>query len=288
MEKRGYWPCILGRLLLCHGLALAANMVVALLGLLAFGAGLSDIQKVVQSPLQGFLLFTAVLSAIAATGIVFALSRWVDRRPLAEIGWAIPKRPGLTLLLGLFLGTIAPAVKMLILWSIGGYAIQGLRVSQSALEYVLGVVVVIGAAWREEVLFRGYTLANLNDRLRPVVSGLLSAVIFAAFHLDSRSTWAGAFSYLLSGLLLALSFLYLNSLWLPLWIHASNNFVYKLLFSETFGILAGSQQASAAVADLADAVGVLMALVLLILVVARDRRRRYALLGEDRPTRAST
>jgi hypothetical protein len=191
-------------------------------------------------------------------------------------------------LLGLFLGAIVPAVKMVILWVIGGFSVQGLRVGQSELGYALFAVVVIGTAWSEEVLFRGYTLANLNDRLRPVISGLLSDLIFYAFHLGSEHTWAGVLSYLMSGLLLALSFLYLNSLWLPLWVHTGNNLVYELLFSDTLGIVVGTQQASAVVADLADAAGVLTALVLLLLVVLTDRRKGHMLLGESRPTSTST
>jgi len=288
MERRCGWFWILGRLLLCHGLVLIANGVVALLVLLAFGVASSEIQSVVQNPPRGLLLFTALLSVVAVTCIVFALTRWVDRRPSAEIGWTMPRRPGLMVLLGLFLGAIVPAVKMVILWLIGGFSVQGLRVGQSELGYALFAVVVIGTAWSEEVLFRGYTLANLNDRLRPVISGLLSALIFAAFHLGSEQTWAGVLSYLMSGLLLALSFLYLNSLWLPLWVHTGNNLVYELLFSDTLGIVVGTQQASAVVADLADAAGVLTALVLLLLVVLRDRRKGHMLLGESRPTSTST
>ncbi len=288
MERRCGWFWVLVRLLLCHGLVLTANGVVALLVLLAFGVASSEIQSVVQNPPRGLLLFTAFLSVVAVTSIVFALTRWVDRRPSAEIGWTMPRRPGLMVLLGLFLGAIVPAVKMVILWLIGGFSVQGLRVGQSELGYALFAVVVIGTAWSEEVLFRGYTLANLNDRLRPVISGLLSALIFAAFHLGSEQTWAGVLSYLMSGLLLALSFLYLNSLWLPLWVHTGNNLVYELLFSDTLGIVVGTQQASAVVADLADAAGVLTALVLLLLVVLRDRRKGHMLLGESRPTSTST
>jgi membrane protease YdiL (CAAX protease family) len=267
---------------------LIANAVVALLGLLAFGFAFFEIQSVVQNPSQGLLLFTALLSVVAVTGIVYALTRWVDRRPSAEIGWAMPRRPGLMALLGLFLGAIVPAVKMVILWVIGGYTLQGLRVGQNVLGYALGAVVVIGAAWSEEVLFRGYTLANLNDRLLPVFSGLLSALIFAAFHLDSEQTLVGVLSYLMSGLLLALSFLYLNSLWLPLWVHTGNNLVYKLLFSDTLGIVVSTQQASTVVADIADVAGVLTAMILLLLVVLRDRRLGLVLLGESRTTSVST
>lgn len=150
-RRQLYW--IIGRLLLCHGLAVVANMIVALLGLLVLGFSLGEIQTVLANPPQGLLLFTALLSAIVITAIVFVLARSVDRRTLAEVGWNAPERPGRELLLGLLLGISAPALKVLILWGVGGYAIQGLRASQGAAAYVLLAVLTVASAWREEVFF---------------------------------------------------------------------------------------------------------------------------------------
>lgn len=273
MKRGRQWYWIIGRLLLCHGLAVVANTIVALLGLLVLGFGLSEIQTVVENPPQGLLLFNALLSTIIITAIVFVLARWVDRRTLAEVGWNAPERPRWELLLALLLGMSAPALKALILWGIWGYAIQGLRASQGAAAYVLLAVLTVASAWREEILFRGYTLANLNDRFKPILSGLFSALVFAVFHFGAELTWAGALSYLLMGLLFALSFYYSRSLWLPLWIHAIYNFSYKLLFNETYGVVVFTAQASTAVADIADAAGMLIVLFLFILVVVRVRRK---------------
>jgi len=79
--------------------------------------------------------------------------------------------------------------------------------------------VVLAAALCEEVLFRGYCQSALQARFGPWVAILLTALLFAAFHLEP----AGLPTYLLLGAWLGWLRHAGGSLRLPILAHATNN-----------------------------------------------------------------
>lgn len=93
--------------------------------------------------------------------------------------------------------------------------------------------VVLGAAVCEEALFRGYVQSALQDRLKPAAAILISAVLFALFHLEP----AGLPTYLLLGAWLGWLRYAGGSLWLPILGHATNNLLALIqvnLLGESF------------------------------------------------------
>lgn len=84
---------------------------------------------------------------------------------------------------------------------------------------LLAAGVILAAATCEEALFRGYIQSSLQERLKPWAAIGLSALLFAAFHLEP----AGLPTYLLLGLWLGWLRYAGASLWLPIVAHGTNN-----------------------------------------------------------------
>lgn len=109
--------------------------------------------------------------------------------------------------------------------------------STSAGEFFYIVfIVAITPAFCEEFYFRGYILRNFSRKLSPVLSVLLSGIIFGLFHFNP---------FQLSGLMIMgiyFSFLAWNyqSLWASMTAHFINNFLVVLTYyiskENTFGV----------------------------------------------------
>lgn len=91
----------------------------------------------------------------------------------------------------------------------------------------VSILVFIFAAAAEEILFRGYPLQTLTRAQLAWLGVLLTSVPFAAVHLRNPNAVAG-FTFTntaLAGVWLAVAYLRTRSLWLPLGLHWSWNWV---------------------------------------------------------------
>jgi membrane protease YdiL (CAAX protease family) len=98
---------------------------------------------------------------------------------------------------------------------------------------VLAVGVVLAAATCEEALFRGYIQSAFQERVAPWAAILMTAVLFAAFHLEP----AGLPTYLLLGVWLSWLRYAGATLWLPILAHGTNNLLALIqanVLQETF------------------------------------------------------
>src|SRR5581483_1179259 len=96
---------------------------------------------------------------------------------------------------------------------------------------ILSLAIFVFAAAAEEILFRGYPLQTLTRANLAWLGILLTSVPFAAVHLNNPHAVAG-FTFVntaLAGLWLAVAYLRTRSLWLPLGLHWSWNFVQASL-----------------------------------------------------------
>ena len=92
---------------------------------------------------------------------------------------------------------------------------------------IVSILVFIFAAAAEEILFRGYPLQTLTRAQLAWLGVLLTSVPFAAVHLRNPNAVAG-FTFTntaLAGVWLAVAYLRTRSLWLPLGLHWSWNWV---------------------------------------------------------------
>jgi len=96
---------------------------------------------------------------------------------------------------------------------------------------VVSLLVFVFAAAAEEILFRGYPLQTLTRARLAWLGVLLTSVPFAAVHLRNPNVVPG-FTFIntaLAGLWLAVAYLRTRSLWLPLGLHWSWNWVQASL-----------------------------------------------------------
>ena len=96
---------------------------------------------------------------------------------------------------------------------------------------IVSILVFLFAAAAEEILFRGYPLQTLTRAQLAWLGVLLTSVPFAAVHLRNPNAVPG-FTFIntaLAGLWLAVAYLRTRSLWLPLGLHWSWNWVQASL-----------------------------------------------------------
>ena len=89
--------------------------------------------------------------------------------------------------------------------------------------FIILVVGIVGPIF-EEILFRGIIFNRLNRNMNIVVSLILQAIIFGAFHMNLIQ---GIYTFIL-GIIIGLTYILLNSIWAPIIVHVvfnSLNFV---------------------------------------------------------------
>lgn len=168
---------------LAHALLLVVLLAMTrVLGFLALArvTGRADLE-VLDGAAFAVLLATSVLSLGGVIGL--GLVVW-GRISLAELGWRAG-RLGADLGRGLAGGLACCAIVLLVQMTAGATAPEVLQgwASTPALERLLTVLIGVEAALTEETLFRGDLQPTLQHMLGRGAGLVLTAVIFAAYHL---------------------------------------------------------------------------------------------------------
>jgi membrane protease YdiL (CAAX protease family) len=188
----------------------------------------------------------AVAFAIQASGVVLAAilcAKWIDRRPLADLGLA--PRPGYALDLaagaaigGLCMGAIA-GLESALGWARYAPAASGAD-EWLARAPTMGSVVVlfVGVAVLEEVAFRSYPIVNLAEGLvttpgrRAIASWAALVATSAAFgiaHVDNPEATATSTAFIaFGGVFLGLGLVCRGDLAIPIGAHLGWNFFQNL------------------------------------------------------------
>ena len=195
-------------------------------------------------PVEALLASSA--PAAAAVLLVAASSRWLGGRSLADYGLAIDRRWLIDLAAGLGIGALAVSAPYLV--AIGGgwarvvatFDAGDLALGTGILLYVLAMLCT--GLW-EELVLRGVFLCNAADGLRrwlsphrAVAGGLaLSTLVFALGHLGQAGVSATLLTFLLSGVVLGVVYLYSGHLALVIGAHAAFNLASNVLFARAGG-----------------------------------------------------
>jgi membrane protease YdiL (CAAX protease family) len=193
-------------------------------------------------PLSMFLGVWAQLGIVAIA--VAVATRWVDRRPLGDLGLGLSRPFIHDFVAGLALGGLLMTLVFGLEWSMGWVRVTGLFRSDWGRPFaltILGpVVVFLAVGFLEELFSRGYLLRNLSEGLRIgplgpraalVMGCVLSSVSFGLGHArNPGATPVSTFNIMLAGILLSLGYMLTGRLALSIGLHISWNFVQCSVF----------------------------------------------------------
>ena len=175
---------------------------------------------------HGSILFSGFL-------LGWACGALLEELPLRALGCA-PHRGWIrNLLLGSILGGASLLLAALITTAARGTQFKFDPASAGSITRTLALSlgIFIFAAAAEEILFRGYPLQTLTRSNLAWLGVLLTSVPFAAVHLNNPHAVPG-FTFIntaLAGVWLAIAYLRTRSLWLPLGLHWSWNWMQASL-----------------------------------------------------------
>jgi len=174
-----------GRIALAFGVFLLLANVIGFLFLLAVAPwdptktnDLQSLSKLLAEPRMLAGLLTAQALAGVLTSIFMASS--IDRRPLSDLG----VRPEFgSMAWGVFLGVICATAVTLFISAVGKRHVEPSFFEKTERADVpLFALVLLAAAFMEELLFRGYVYANLREMYSAGRTVVLSSLAFATVH----------------------------------------------------------------------------------------------------------
>ena len=162
----------------------------------------------------------ALAMALAAMGAYAAFVRWVERRPVTDLGrkgavseWAI----------GVALGVLVISLTVGIIAALGGYRITGWN-PPSVLVPVLALAITSGVI--EEIITRGLIFRLLEEWLGSWTALVLSALFFGFMHIlnPNATLMAAAAISIEAGILLGALYMLTRRLWMAIGLHMAWNF----------------------------------------------------------------
>lgn len=175
----------------------------------------------------GAYLVGAVLAGALAVGGHLLIVGPLARRP----GLAVRGRRVLgELALGLVIGAALISLSTGLIAMLGGYRVTGL---DPQAELLGPLAIGVGAAFIEEVFFRGAVLRLLDGWLGSGPAVAISSILFGAVHLANPGAglWGAIAIAVEASILLAGAYLLTRRLWLAIGIHLAWNTVQAGLFS---------------------------------------------------------
>ncbi|MGW4982316.1 CPBP family intramembrane glutamic endopeptidase [Streptomyces mirabilis] len=167
------------------------------------------------------------LGAAAAVAVYWAVMRFVARRSTPEIA---RHRAGRELLLGGGIGLGFILVSALLITALGGYSFSW--AGNGFVSVVWSAVMVqIGAAVTEELLFRGLALQALEQLWGSQAAVAITGLFFGVAHLGAPGAngWSAVAIALEAGAMLGAAFLWRRSIWFVVGLHFAWNTVEQLL-----------------------------------------------------------
>jgi len=156
------------------------------------------------------------------------LTRVLERRPLASVGFAFHPRWKKELATGLIAGAvmILAIAGVEYLLGVARFSLVPGPAGRTVLAGIGLFLMLMAAAADEELIFRGYPFQRLVEVAGPLPAVVAFAALFGAAHLGNPfQNWISTLNTALVGVLLAICYLRTRALWLPLGIHFAWNFV---------------------------------------------------------------
>lgn len=201
------------------------------LGLL--GMGLSEAFHHWTGSAWGVVLGSAILLAL-----YYGAVRLIERQPVADLPL---RRLAPDMCGGLLIGALfmAAVVGLIAAFGCAHFSTPG---DATGSEMLTALLVGVGVAVREEVLFRGILFRWIDERWGLVPALIVSGLLFGFLHLANpgATVWSSIAISIEAGLMLGAAYKWSGTLWLPIGIHWAWNYVQ----GSVFGISVSGGEAS--------------------------------------------
>jgi uncharacterized protein len=142
-------------------------------------------------------------------------------------------------ILGILIGTTLQGLTILVIYFWGNFRIISVN---PFFSIITPFAVAFSVAIFEETLLRGIIFRIVEEKLGSNISLIISAIIFGAVHLlNPDSSVISSICIGIVGFMFGAAYIYSRSLWLPIAIHFSWNFVQSGIFG---AITSGNEQTS--------------------------------------------
>lgn len=237
----------LWRLLGCAGL-LAVVMVLA-----GLSAALWERSRLGQYHVAVTLL--NALASLLVLGGLWMATRWLDRRPFADLGFHLNRAWRTDFAFGAAVGALLMAGVFLVEAVAGWIEVRRAEGLADGRAWVLVLTAQLSLCGSlglvEEAVTRGYLLRNLAEglrgrRLRPQAALALawvgSSVVFGLYHaLNPGATFLSTLNLVAAGLFLGLPYVLTGSLAMPIGLHVAWNFFQGPVFGfPVSGVMLGA------------------------------------------------
>lgn len=165
---------------------------------------------------------TILLSFFVGLLLVFFFRKTFDRQSFISLGFGW-KGFGKERVAGFVTGILLISAMATVLWLMKLLEWFTVDIDAQGMLLVFGLLIIIAIG--EELVFRGYILNNLMQSMSKEAALVVSAVLFAAFHLLNPNFNLTAFvNIFLAGILLGINYIYTKNLWFAIFFHFSWNF----------------------------------------------------------------
>ena len=155
--------------------------------------------------------------------LVIGFVKYIDRRSVGSLGFEyrghLPDA-----MVGLLLPVIVLGSATLILYANNNLEWTDLHFSSG--DFLNGLFLMIAIAVGEEMVFRGYILNNLMQKLNRWFALAISAALFSLMHSNNPGVDVLAMINLfIGGVLLGINYIYTRNLWFSIFLHTLWNFM---------------------------------------------------------------
>ena len=176
---------------------------------------------------------------IASSFVILTYILFYSKYEKRKIGEFSSKGILKNILLGVVIGTTLQGLTSLVIYFYGNFRIISVNPFSSI---ITPFAVAFSVAIFEETLLRGIIFRIVEEKLGSYISLLISAIIFGTVHLlNPDSSVISTICIGIVGFMLGATYIYSRSLWLPIAIHFSWNFVQSGIFG---AITSGNEQIS--------------------------------------------
>ena len=208
------------------------------IGMVVAGVSETDINALNDMTINQHII-VQLFNVVALIIVICFFQKFLDNKSIKSLGFSF-KNKNRDIIVGFILALSTIGGGTLILKFFGYLKFSNIQVDIQTLflNFILFTIV----AFSEEIFMRGYILNNLLTSMNKYLALLISAVIFALFHLfNPNLSLIGIIDLFLAGILLGSTYIFTKNLWFPISFHLFWNFFQGPIFGYS---VSGTEQKS--------------------------------------------